>query len=317
MESKPVIFGFQGYELLKSEQDFFKQHQPLGFIIFGRNVNDPEQLKALITSLKSCVHHQHVPILIDQEGGRVQRLKKTYWPTWPAVGDFINEGSLENAIQRSFDQGKTIGAHLRELGINVNCSPCCDLRSPFGHAVIGDRSFSSEVNEVITLALAMMQGLWSEKIMPVMKHLPGHGRVLTDSHETLPIVDVEEDILRKTDFFVFEQIISTWKKTPFPMVWAMTAHVLYPYLDQNYCATLSHNIIQNIIRERMGFDGLLLSDCLTMKALSGSMEERGTRALAAGCDVILHSNGNLPEMKSLIDNLPNTTKKILDLLDIL
>lgn len=310
---KAVIFGCSGLELLPEERSFFEQCQPLGFILFARNCKTPEQVKALVDSLKSIVLHEDVPILIDQEGGRVVRLLPPSWREVPPAHIF-GQLALENrelAAERVSDNAALIGYELGEIGVTVNCAPCADLLIPGSDPIIGDRAFSEDHKIVAELSLAMIEGLQKQNIIPVIKHLPGHGRAPVDSHKELPIVSSGEEELMRQDFEAFRLICAGIKARGMPQPWGMTAHVVYDAFDKE-TATHSALIIDRIIREHIGFEGFLISDCLTMEALEGSFSHRAQKALKAGCDTILHCNGHLDEMIEIAEATPSLSDVSLE-----
>ena len=303
---KAAIFGLQGTTLLAEEKNFFHRVNPLGFILFARNCESPDQLKALISSLKSIQERDDVLILIDQEGGRVARLKPPYWRKAPAAKLFadyaqstsVNEGELE-----VYANARLIAQELYQLGINVNCAPLADVPVPGSHNIIGDRAFGNEPQQVALLADAQARGLLDGGVLPVLKHIPGHGRARADSHEELPVVYESLDILEKTDFIPFKKL------SHLPL--GMTAHILYTAIDDKLPATLSPTVI-NLIRREIGFDGLLMSDDLSMKALGGSFEDRTIQSLNAGCDIVLHCNGKMEEMLPIANVLPALSSQALE-----
>jgi len=310
---KAVIFGCSGLELLPEERSFFEHYQPLGFILFARNCKTPEQVKALVDSLKSTVLHEDVPILIDQEGGRVVRLLPPLWRQVPPAHIF-GQLALENrelAAERVSDNAALIGYELGEIGVTVNCAPCADLLIPGSDPIIGDRAFSEDHKIVAELSLAMIEGLQKQNIIPVIKHLPGHGRAPVDSHKELPIVSSGEEELMRKDFEAFRLICAGIKARGMPQPWGMTAHVVYDAFDKE-TATHSALIIDRIIREHIGFEGFLISDCLTMEALEGSFSHRAQKALKAGCDAILHCNGHLDEMIEIAEATPSLSDVSLE-----
>lgn len=283
----PVIYGCEGLILSQAEQEFFNKAQPLGFILFERNCESPAQVKELIAQLKSCVNHKDVPILIDQEGGRVVRLKPPHWMPRPAAKTLTSAQAVyENALSMAHE--------LADLGITVNCAPCADLLIEGADDIIGDRAFSADPEIVMEYSLAMLKGLEDGGIIPVIKHLPGHGRAPVDSHEELPIVDISYVTLQQTDFVPFKELAKASKKA-----WGMTAHVIYSELDAENVATQSNSVIQSIIRGEIGFKGFLVSDCLTMKALSGTFEEKAKKSLLAGCDAVLMCKGTIAEFEDV------------------
>lgn len=282
----PVIFGCSGLTLTAQERDFFKENQPLGFIIFKRNVENKIQLKALIDSLKSTLTHSNPPILIDQEGGRVARLQGPHWFHPPAAAQLVDE-DLNESKRRVYETYKKIAQDLNEVGITVNCAPLLDLNVPGSDPIMGDRTFSTDPQLVAKLGEVAIQALQEGGIIPVMKHIPGHGAATCDSHEALPIVPLSYQDLER-HFAPF--------RANAHCPWAMTAHIIYSAIDPDHPATQSPLIIQNIIREEIGFQGFLVSDDLGMKALKGSFPERAQKSLEAGCDAVLHCSGNMVEM---------------------
>ncbi len=286
---KPVIFGIGGQSLSPAEKEFFDIHQPYGFILFARNIADPAQVAQLVQELKDSVQHKFVPILIDQEGGRVCRLKPPLWPIHPPCGDFENTPSPEQA---AYVAGQSIAQELERLGINVNCAPLIDVRQKGAHDIIGDRAFSHNQQMVAKLGRAYMQGMKDNNVLAVIKHIPGHGRAMSDSHFDLPVVDAYLDDLREVDFYPFQQL----NDAPY----AMTAHIIYKAIDPLNCATQSRKVI-DLIRNEIGFRGMLMTDDLSMKALTGSFAERTYRSLSAGCDIILHCNGHMDEMAEIAE----------------
>jgi beta-N-acetylhexosaminidase len=239
-----------------------------------------------------------VRILIDQEGGRISRLNPMYWRVGAKTEEFgeLFEIHPDAAYQAVYDNALLISNDLLNLGINVNCAPIADVPSLDSHPVIGDRAFSAYPEVTANLCLAMIQGLQDMGITPVLKHFPGHGRATVDSHENLPVVSASKNDLYDVDFECFKKIITSMNHTLKPLPWGMTAHVVYKAIDDQYPATFSSKVIDNIIRGYMDFQGFLVSDCLTMNALSGGMGQRAENALKAGCDAVLHCNGNIDEM---------------------
>lgn len=287
----PVIYGCKSDILSNEEEIFFKKTQPLGFILFERNCKNPDQLKNLINHLKSTLNHKEIPILIDQEGGRVVRLKPPFWKARPAAKN------LKSAIE-VYNNAVCMAKELKELGINVNCAPCADLLIDGADEIIGDRAFSKDPEIVSEFSIAMLKGFEDEGITAVIKHLPGHGRAPVDSHEELPIVTTELNELKQTDFLPFKNLSKKSTKA-----WGMTAHVIYSAIDKENVATHSTTIINEIIRKEIGFNGFLVSDCLTMKALSGTFEEKAFKSIKAGCNAVLMCNGSLKEYQSVADGI--------------
>ncbi len=294
MSFHAAIFGCAGTVLTPQERTFFRDVRPWGFILFKRNVESPDQVRALVEALRDTLGGAAAPILIDQEGGRVQRLGPPHWHRYPparAFGDLpANDPLLRREITRL---GARLIAHdLRALGINVDCMPVLDVPQAGAHDVIGDRAYGATIDTVGQLGRAVCEGLISGGVLPVIKHMPGHGRGLADSHHNLPTVDAEVSALEAADFAPFKVLSD--------MPLAMTAHVVYSAIDPKHPGTTSRKVIKSVVREVIGFDGLLMTDDLTMKALSGSLTDRAKSALAAGCDMILHCNGDMAEMQAVI-----------------
>jgi beta-N-acetylhexosaminidase len=285
-----VIFGCLGPVLEPQERDFFREVQPWGFILFGRNVRTRAQVRALTAALRDTVGDAKAPVLIDQEGGRVARLKPPEWPERPPQSVFgkLYQNSPEIAGEAAYLNARLIAGDLADIGINVDCLPVLDVPVPGGHDVIGDRAFAADPAVVIALGRAVIDGLLDGGVLPVMKHLPGHGRAGCDSHLELPHVTDPVEQLSAADFVTFRSLSDC------PM--AMTAHVVYDAVDPNRPATLSPRVVRNVIRGEIGYQGLLMTDDLTMSALSGPLSARAKAALFAGCDVVLHCSGVLAEM---------------------
>ncbi len=292
-----AIFGCAGTTLSAQERRFFEAVQPLGFILFARNCGSPEQIADLIMALKSCVKQAQVPILIDQEGGRVARLKPPHWRAYPPAWRFVElaVGEPERAARCCYLNARLIAHDLASLGINTDCAPVADLRLHGAHDVIGDRAFGTDAESVIMLARAQAEGLLAGGVMPVLKHLPGHGRAAVDSHHELPVVEAPRATLEAEDFVPFQALADL------PM--GMTAHIRYTALDAQEPATCSSRVVA-LIREVLGFDGLLMTDDLAMKALSGDIGDNAARALAAGCDAVLHCSGELAPMAAIAERVP-------------
>ncbi len=302
----PLIVGMSGTSLTAEEKSFFREIQPWGYILFKRNCVSSEQVRALTDELRGLEGYEDTPILIDQEGGRVARLKDNpEWRSYPSGGFFGNfyQSCPDTSLAAVRVNASLQAAELRRLGINVNCAPMIDVRDPASHDIIGDRAFSTEAAEVAAYGRAVMQGLMTERVLPVVKHIPGHGRARADSHEDLPVVEASLAELEK-DFIPFR----TLNDAPL----AMTAHILYSSLDRENCATLSSEIIQNIIRARIGFQGILMSDDLSMKALRGDLGDLAENCLTAGCDLVLHCNGEMPEMTKIAARLPAISDELSD-----
>ena len=288
-----VIFGLEGLELNEVEQGFFKETNPFGYILFARNINNPDQLRSLTDSIRAISGDASTPILIDQEGGRVQRLRAPHWREAPAAklfGDLWHKSPDDAKLAVELNT-TLISAELNNVGIDVDCAPLLDVPIPEVNEIIGDRAFSSDIDITIELARIQADTFLKNDIMPIIKHIPGHGRATSDSHLELPIVSASEEILENSDFAAFKALSN------YPM--AMTAHIVYEAFDATLPATSSPTIIEKIIRQKIGFEGLLITDDLSMKALSGPFDMRAKDCLAAGCDILLHCNGDMGEMKSI------------------
>jgi len=280
-----AILGLAGPELTADEAAFFREADPWGFILFARNVADPAQLLALTSDLRACLGRD-VPVLVDQEGGRVQRLRAPHWREYSPPLEEAASG-----LRAMFLRSALIGAELAAVGIDVNCAPCADLAMPETHPFLHNRCAGATPDAVVPMARAIAEGLALAGVAPVLKHIPGHGRATADSHHDLPVVTADAATLRATDFDTFARLAD--------MPMAMSAHVTYTAFDPDAPATLSPAMI-HLIREEIGFDGLLMSDDISMQALSGSLAERTTRARAAGCDIVLHCSGVLDEAAEVV-----------------
>ena len=295
MSTRACILGCAGTTLSREETAFFRDVKPWGFILFARNVEGPDQVRKLVDALRETVGRADAPVLIDQEGGRVQRLKPPHWPLYPPGRTYGQIAGNDPLLKREITRlGARLIAHdLASLGINVDCVPVLDVPDPQGHEIIGDRAYGQTPDEVAYLGRAAAEGLIAGGVLPVIKHIPGHGRAKADSHLELPVVDASLEELDARDFPPFRVL------SDMPM--AMTAHVIYSAIDPKRPATTSKKAIRKIIRGSLGFDGLVMSDDLSMKALSGDFAERAEQSLAAGCDVVLHCNGDMAEMKAVVD----------------
>ncbi len=286
------VFGCAGLTLQPEEAAFFRDARPWGFILFRRNVESPEQVRALCQALRGAIDQPTAPVMIDQEGGRVQRLGPPHWRRYPAAGVLAAVRADPFAARELVRLGaRLIADDLMDLGVTVDCAPVVDVPSPGGHQVIGDRAYGRTPADVGLLARAFAEGLLAGGVAPVVKHIPGHGRATVDSHLQLPVADAGLAELEAVDLAAF-RILSD-------MPIAMTAHVVYRAIDPQRPATTSRRVIAELIRRSIGFDGLLLSDDLSMNALSGGLRQRARAALAAGCDVALHCNGDLAEMRAV------------------
>lgn len=294
----PVFFGLEGPALTAGERALFGTVRPAGYILFQRNCQSPEQIRALTDSLRALDGRDRLPILIDQEGGRVARLKPPEWPAFPpgrVLGDLYLRDKTA-ALTAARLNAQALGQLLLGLGITVDCLPVLDVPVPGAHDVIGDRAYGLLPDVVTALGQATLDGLAEAGCVGVIKHIPGHGRAGVDSHLALPVVDTPREQLEATDFAPFRALSGA------PM--AMTAHVIYTALDAGRCATLSPVVIGEIIRGSIGFDGLLMSDDLGMKALAGSWADLAREVLEAGCDIVLHCSGDLAEMTAIAEALP-------------
>ena len=305
----PVIFGLSGPFLTVDEQSFFKEANPAGYILFARNVENPEQLRALTDSLRDLAGRDDLPILIDQEGGRIARLGPSHWRAWPAaatlagLSDSPALADLDRAIARVQCNYEALGLELAAMGINVTCAPVLDVPQPDAHDIIGDRAFAQTPEIVAKLGRACLVGLQLAGVAGVIKHIPGHGRALSDSHESLPRVTASELELA-VDYAPFTELADASI--------AMTAHVIFEAWDAEHCASVSATVIQEQIRQRIGFDGLLISDDLDMKALAGDISDRASAVLAAGCDIALNCWGRLDDMTRIAEQVPAMTPEVAE-----
>lgn len=298
---RAVIFGCGGPALTEPERAFFAEADPLGFILFARNCENPDQVRALVAELLDTVGRADAPVLIDQEGGRVQRLKPPHWRDAPAAGVFaeLAEDDPIRAEEAARLNARLIAADLAALGITVDCAPVLDVPQPGADDIIGDRAVGRTPDLAARLGRAVCEGLMAGGVLPVIKHIPGHGRAVVDSHKSVPIVDASRDQLDAFDFAPFRALCG--------MPWSMTAHVVYTAIDPDRPATTSPCILGEVIRVDIGFRGVLVSDDLSMQALTGGLGERAAAARAAGCDVALHCNGDMAEMADIADNVGSLT----------
>ena len=287
---RSVVFGCAGPHLLDEERRFFAEVNPVGFILFARNIVDPVQTRALVADLRASVGRADAPVMIDQEGGRVRRLRPPHWwesPPAAAIGALYRQNKILGR-QAARASAHLIAAELYDLGIDVNCTPVLDLAFPIITDAIGNRAYGADPEVVADLGLAVCEGIMAGGVMPVIKHIPGHGRAIVDSHLHLPVVDASLETLREFDFKPFVALRNA--------AWGITAHILFEAIDPHNPATLSPTVIGDIIRGEIGFDGFLLTDDISMQAISGSYGERAERSLNAGCDAVLHCNGKMEEM---------------------
>lgn len=292
----PAIFGIQGQSLTASERDFFKDSQPFGFILFGRNVAQRDQLRALTDDLRSLTGRDQLPILIDQEGGRVARMQAPQWPVYPpaAIFEAIYAHDPSCGLEACALNFEALALDLAEVGITVTCAPVLDVPIVGAHDVIGDRAFSQNPEYVAKLGEACLVGLRAGGVEGVIKHIPGHGRSAVDSHKDLPRVTASDAELA-SDLLPFRALSGA--------LMAMTAHVIFDAWDADQCATLSSSVIDQVIRKKIGFDGLLMSDDLDMKALSGEIGELAAASQRAGCDVVLNCWAKMTDMVSIAEKL--------------
>ena len=286
-----AIYGCEGHRLTGAEKAFFAEVRPWGFILFRRNVESPDQLRALTAELRACIDNPDAPILIDQEGGRVQRMGPPHWPKYPPGDAYLKATNDPLAARELARLGARLMAHdLRDVGINVDCVPVLDVPVPGAHDIIGDRAYARDPATVAQLGRAAAEGLLAGGVLPVIKHMPGHGRAFADTHKELPTVHADLEALDAWDFAPFRALSD--------MPIGMTAHIVFTAIDKKRPATQSRKAIK-LIRERLGFGGLLLSDDLVMNALSGTLTERAEKSLKAGCDLVIHWNGIMDEMKQV------------------
>jgi len=297
-----AIYGLEGLALTDDERAFFRDSEPAGFILFRRNCDNQEQMLRLTDSLRDISGRDDVPILIDQEGGRVARMRPPQWPAFPPAERFADLYRLapSSAIEAVRANARALGLMLRSVGVNVNALPLLDVRQEGASDIIGDRALGSEPMQVAALGRAVLDGMASAGVVGIVKHMPGHGRALVDSHKELPVVTASAQEL-ETDLEPFERLASA------PM--GMTAHVVYTTWDAERPASLSPTIIRDVIRERIGFDGWLMSDDLGMEALKGNFASRAAGVVDAGCDVALHCSGIMDEMVAVASAVPPMSGK--------
>ncbi len=309
MKTKAFISGCLGPELRLEDKAFFREQQPFGLILFARNMETPEQILKLCADFREAVGREDAPVFIDQEGGRVQRFGAPHVPVYPAAGTLSRLYALDKmAAQRAaFLHALLIGLDLRRLGLSGNCIPCLDMPVPGASDVIGLRAYGSDATLVSEMGRAAMDGCLAAGVMPVMKHMPGHGRALVDSHLSLPEVGCGLEELEERDFVPFKSLNDC------PM--GMTAHIVFKAVDAHHPVTQSAHAIEQVIRQSIGFDGVLISDDITMKALGGDLKTRAEKIVAAGCDLVLHCNGELDEMQVVADAVPLVAGKCSERID--
>lgn len=310
-DSLACIFSLSDLSLSDQERALFSQANPFGFILFKRNCDTPAQVASLVRELKELVGRD-CPVLIDQEGGRVQRLRAPNWRDFPPMKDFgdVYAKDPDAGLELLRFETLRLAEDLLAAGVNVNCAPVLDLMFEGAHDIIGDRAFSTDPAVVARLGLSVCRHFLRAGVTPIIKHIPGHGRALADSHLDLPHVDVSRDELSRTDFYPFREIA---KSEVGACVWAMTAHIVYSDLDAQYPVSVSEKAIEDVIRGEIGFDGILIGDDLDMKALDafGSVSEKALKSLDAGCDLALYCAGEFEKMAELAENMPKISENTL------
>jgi beta-N-acetylhexosaminidase len=303
--TKAFITGLSGPALTSAERDFIRAERPWGFILFRRNIETPEQVTALTSEVRNVLGEADAPILVDQEGGRVQRFRPPHWPLYPAGASFGQLYAMNPALglKAARLSARLIADDLAQVGVTVDCLPLADVPIPGANDVIGDRAYGHDPKTVAAVARAVTEGLQEGGILPILKHIPGHGRAMADSHLSLPVVDTPKNELESIDFAAFQPLADL------PM--AMTAHVVFSAYDPAQPATTSATMIDGVIRGLIGFQGLLMSDDVGMHALAGSIAERSRALLAAGCDMVLHCSGELDEMHQVARETPELSGKAL------
>jgi beta-N-acetylhexosaminidase len=304
MPQRVFITSLAGPTISANERAFFREAQPWGLIIFKRNVNMPQQVAELTSTFRDIVGWA-APVLVDQEGGRVQRLGPPHWPAYPSgrLYGALYDRDPATGLAAARLAGHLIAADLAAVGIDVDCLPLADMPVPGSDPVIGDRAYGSEPGKVAAIAGSIAQGLMAGGVLPVLKHLPGHGRARVDSHHGLPVVDTDRATLESTDFAAFRSLAAL------PL--GMTAHVVFSAIDPVAPATTSVTMVREVIRGFIGFQGLLMSDDISMGALTGTLAQRAQAALAAGCDLVLHCNGDLAEMSAIAAVVPELAGEAL------
>ncbi|MEL6947805.1 MAG: beta-N-acetylhexosaminidase [Pseudomonadota bacterium] len=306
MSSAPKAFitGVSGLALTDDEKAFLRTHRPWGLIVFARNVESPRQLSLLTAEFRDCVDSENAPVFVDQEGGRVQRLRAPHWGDFPAALTVSKLEGVEPGLGQKAARmmGEIIAGELRGSGITVNCAPVLDVPIEGASNVIGDRAWGGDVDRISAMAGAFVDGQTAGGVAGVMKHIPGHGRAMVDSHKELPVVTAPREQIIETDMAPFRNFLSI------PM--AMTAHVVYTALDPKNPATTSKTVIEDIIRGELGYEGLIMTDDLSMGALSGDFADRAKASFAAGCDVVLHCNGVMEEMVAVANACHTVTREL-------
>lgn len=290
-----LVVGCSGPVLTEAERRFFAEADPLGFILFRHNCENPAQVRALADDLRGTVGRAEAPVLIDQEGGRVARLKAPHWWEAPAAGAFarLAETDMEKAREAAFLAARLLAHEMHRAGITVDCAPVLDVPQPGADPIIGDRAYGQRPEVIVPLARAACQGFLAGGVLPTIKHIPGHGRAEADSHKELPVVKASRAELEAVDFAPFKALAD--------MPWAMTAHVVYTALDSTHPATNSRAVTEGVIRDEIGFKGVLISDDLAMEALEGTLPERARRVLEGGCDLVLYCNTEKKPLSAVED----------------
>jgi beta-N-acetylhexosaminidase len=306
MGTRAFITGVSGTELSTAERQLIAAAKPWGFILFRRNIASPAQVSKLVGEMRRAVGEPDAPVLVDQEGGRVQRFGPPHWPVYPSGATFgqLYDVKPATALAAARLSARLIAADLVEVGVSVDCLPLADVPVPGANDVIGDRAYGEEPGKVAAIGRAITEGLAQGGILPILKHIPGHGRATADSHLSLPTVDTPRDELERTDFAAFQALADL------PM--AMTAHVVFSAIDPAHPATTSATMVSQVIRGLIGFQGLLMSDDVGMHALAGSIGARTRAVFAAGCDMVLHCSGDLQEMQKVAREAPVLSGKPLD-----
>ncbi|WP_422376291.1 beta-N-acetylhexosaminidase [Roseibium sp.] len=307
--TKAFVSGCAGTRLTSDEIAFFRDERPWGLILFARNIEHPDQVLELTQTFRDAVGWKDAPVLVDQEGGRVQRLKPPHWRKYPApklFGDLF-ETDQEAALKAAWLGARLIAEDLRRVGITIDCLPCLDVRFEETVDAIGDRAMSSDPDIVARLGRAMVDGAIAGGVLPVIKHIPGHGRAQVDSHLELPRVDAPHSSLESVDFRPFKALSD--------VSLGMTAHIVYAGIDPDRAGTQSAKVIGDVIRGQIGFNGCLMSDDMSMKALGGDFGDRSRKIIEAGCDIVLHCNGEMAEMRAVADVVPELTGLSLERCD--
>ncbi|TKT76764.1 beta-N-acetylhexosaminidase [Aquamicrobium sp. LC103] len=305
-ESKAVILGAAGTSLTDEEIAFYKGERPWGFILFARNIAEPGQVRDLVAAMRDCVGNPDAPVFVDQEGGRVQRFRAPLAAEYPPASALgaLYQHDPQAGLRAAWLMSRLHAFDLRKYGVNADCLPVLDVPVEGAHDVIGGRAYAKRPEIVAAMGKAAAEGLEAGGVLPVIKHMPGHGRAFSDSHHQLPVVEASLDVLRAHDFVPFRAMRDA------PM--GMTAHVVYTSIDPEKPATTSARVIETIIRGEIGFDGLLMSDDVSMRALSGDFGTRAEAILAAGCDVVLHCNGVMSEMSAVCERVPALAGRSLE-----